>query len=32
MNIKGVIFDFNGTMFYDGEFQETSWRRYLQEK
>ncbi len=32
MNIKGVIFDFNGTMFYDGEFQETSWRRYLQRK
>ncbi len=26
MNIKSVIFDFNGTMFYDGEFQETSLR------
>ncbi|HIH9994134.1 TPA: HAD family hydrolase, partial [Clostridium botulinum] len=24
MDIKGVIFDFNGTMLYDGEFQETS--------
>lgn len=32
MNIKGVIFDFNGTMFYDGEIQETSWRTYLQGK
>ncbi len=29
MNIKGVIFDFNGTMFYDGEIQEISWRTYL---
>ncbi|EDU36677.1 hypothetical protein CLOSPO_02845 [Clostridium sporogenes ATCC 15579] len=32
MNIKGVIFDFNGTMFYDGEIQEISWRTYLQRK
>lgn len=32
MNIKGVIFDFNGTMFYDGEIQETSWRAYIQRK
>lgn len=32
MNIKGVIFDFNGTMFYDGEIQENSWRTYLQRK
>ncbi len=32
MSIKGVIFDFNGTMFYDGEIQETSWRAYLQRK
>jgi HAD superfamily hydrolase (TIGR01509 family) len=32
MNIKGVLFDFNGTMFYDGEIQETSWRAYLQRK
>lgn len=32
MNIKGVIFDFNGTMFYDGRIQETSWRTYLQRK
>jgi HAD superfamily hydrolase (TIGR01509 family) len=32
MNIRGVLFDFNGTMFYDGEIQETSWRAYLQRK
>ncbi|UZW13075.1 HAD family hydrolase [Clostridium pasteurianum] len=32
MNIKGVLFDFNGTMFYDGEIQEISWRTYLQRK
>lgn len=32
MKIKGVLFDFNGTMFYDGEIQETSWRAYLQGK
>lgn len=32
MNIKGILFDFNGTMFYDGELQETSWREYLQGK
>lgn len=32
MKIKGVLFDFNGTMFYDGEIQETSWRTYLQRK
>ncbi len=22
---KGVIFDFNGTLFWDSEYQETSW-------
>lgn len=32
VNIKGVIFDFNGTMFYDGEIQEKSWRTFLQRK
>lgn len=32
MNIKGVLFDFNGTMFYDGELQEASWRAFLKMK
>lgn len=32
MSIKGILFDFNGTMFYDGELQEISWRDYLQRK
>lgn len=27
-----VLFDFNGTMFFDEKFQEVSWRRFLQEK
>ena len=25
----GVIFDFNGTLFWDSEYQETSWDQYL---
>lgn len=32
MKIKGVLFDFNGTMFYDGEIQEKSWREYLKRQ
>lgn len=32
MDTQGVIFDFNGTMFFDEKFQEKSWRTYLQEK
>lgn len=27
-----VIFDFNGTMFFDEEFQEISWRRFVEQK
>lgn len=27
--VRGVIFDFNGTMFLDGEFQEAAWRAYF---
>ena len=27
--VRGVIFDFNGTMFLDGEFQEAAWRSYF---
>lgn len=29
--IKGVIFDFNGTMFFDSEFHEQAWRIYLEQ-
>lgn len=29
MKNGGVIFDFNGTLFWDSEFQETAWDRYL---
>ncbi|WP_304942267.1 hypothetical protein [Vallitalea guaymasensis] len=29
---NGIIFDFNGTMFYDGEIQEKSWRIFLCRK
>ena len=29
MGIKGVIFDFNGTMFPDGEYHEAAWRSYF---
>lgn len=27
-----ILFDFNGTMFYDQKFQEIAWRQYLGEK
>lgn len=27
----GVLFDFNGTMFFDGEFHEQAWRIYLEQ-
>lgn len=30
--IKGVIFDFNGTMFFDGEFHEQAWKIYLEQE
>ena len=32
MIVKGVIFDFNGTMFYDNDIQENSWRTFLHRK
>lgn len=31
MNKGGVIFDFNGTLFWDSEYQETSWDKYLEK-
>lgn len=30
--MSGVIFDFNGTMFFDEKFQNISWRKYLENK
>lgn len=30
MKNGGVIFDFNGTLFWDSEFQETAWDKYLE--
>jgi HAD superfamily hydrolase (TIGR01509 family) len=30
MEKGGVIFDFNGTLFWDSEYQETSWDKYLE--
>lgn len=31
MENGGVIFDFNGTLFWDSEYQENSWDKYLQD-
>lgn len=31
MNIKGVVFDFNGTLFWDTHLQENSWDRFLEK-
>ena len=30
MQTGGVIFDFNGTLFWDSEYQEISWDKYLE--
>ena len=30
MKRGGVIFDFNGTLFWDSEYQESSWDKYLE--
>ncbi len=30
MGTGGVIFDFNGTLFWDSEYQENSWDKYLE--
>lgn len=30
--MDGFIFDFNGTMFYDGRLQEQAWRSFLEQK
>lgn len=31
MSIKGIVFDFNGTMFWDTEYQNDSWDMYLRQ-
>ena len=31
MNKGGVIFDFNGTLFWDSDYQESSWDDYLEK-
>ena len=31
MKIKGVVFDFNGTLFWDTHLQENSWDRFLEK-
>jgi HAD superfamily hydrolase (TIGR01509 family) len=28
VEVKGIIFDFNGTLFWDGEIQENAWRTF----
>lgn len=30
--MRAVLFDFNGTMFFDESFQNLSWRQYIKEK
>lgn len=32
MKIKGIIYDFNGTMFFDGDFQNQAWSKFFLEK
>lgn len=32
MESKAVLFDFNGTMFFDEKFQDRAWREFLEEK
>lgn len=30
--MRGVIFDFNGTMFFDEEFQNKAWKTFIEQK
>ena len=32
MKIKGILFDFNGTMLFDSELQEKAWEGFLRSK
>ena len=31
MALKAIVFDFNGTLFFDGDLQEEAWRRFFRE-
>ncbi len=31
-NIKGVVFDFNGTLFQDNDINEITWRQFIKER
>ena len=32
MKIKGILFDFNGTMLFDSTLQEDVWKKFLRHK
>ena len=32
MNLNGVLFDFNGTLLFDGKLQDESWHEFLNQK
>ena len=32
MKIKGILFDFNGTMLFDSALQEDVWKKFLRGK
>ena len=32
MKIKGILFDFNGTMLFDSALQEDVWKKFLRHK
>ena len=32
IKMKGIIFDFNGTLFLDSPYHETAWRKYAKEE
>lgn len=29
--MKGIVFDFNGTLFQDGDFNEIAWRKFIED-
>lgn len=31
MNLKGIVFDFNGTMYIDGDKQEAAWFEFSRD-
>ena len=32
MKIRGILFDFNGTMLFDSELQEKAWKVFIKNK